>query len=326
MATTGTLRVSWRGKVIEVTLEDGMTIGELKASLRAKTGVPVGNQKLMGFKAIRGLPKDDALVASHAPDPARPIMMMGSPDADHVPPPPEGAPGSPAADDAEVVNDLDDMDPTPAAASRHVESIAQRVASYKPTVLSAPRDGKACLVLDMDYTLFDHRSSAEDAGQLARPHLHEFLEAAHASYDIFIWSATSLAWIVRKMRALGIADHPRYQVTAIYCERAMVTVATEKYGVLNVKPLAVIWGQFEGRYSPRNTVHVDDLSRNFTLNPQSGLKIPPCAGMPVAANRAKDRELVRLTRYLSAIADSDFSTLDHSKWHKVVRGLSHEGG
>ena len=54
------------------------------------------------------------------------------------------------------------------------------------------RPGKKCLVLDIDYTLFDLGSSAERADELARPHLHAFLAACYEHYDILIWSATSM--------------------------------------------------------------------------------------------------------------------------------------
>ena len=39
-----------------------------------------------------------------------------------------------------------------------------------------------------------------------------------------------------------------------------------------VKPLEFIWRRFPDFYDRRNTVHVDDLSRNFVLNPANGLK------------------------------------------------------
>ena len=35
-----------------------------------------------------------------------------------------------------------------------------------------------------------------------------------------------------------------------------------------VKPLELIWRKFPEIYNESNTVHVDDLSRNFALNPQ----------------------------------------------------------
>lgn len=55
--------------------------------------------------------------------------------------------------------------------------------------------GKKCLVLDIDYTLFDLNSSAEHPDELARPYLHEFLTACYEYYDIIIWSATNMKWV-----------------------------------------------------------------------------------------------------------------------------------
>lgn len=55
--------------------------------------------------------------------------------------------------------------------------------------------GKKCLVLDIDYTLFDLNSSAERPDELARPYLHEFLSACYEFYDIIIWSATNMKWV-----------------------------------------------------------------------------------------------------------------------------------
>lgn len=55
--------------------------------------------------------------------------------------------------------------------------------------------GKKCLVLDIDYTLFDLNSSAEHPDELARPYLHDFLTACYEYYDIIIWSATNMKWV-----------------------------------------------------------------------------------------------------------------------------------
>ena len=46
--------------------------------------------------------------------------------------------------------------------------------------------GKKLLVLDIDYTLFDHRSTAETGYELMRPFLHEFLTTAYTEYDLVI--------------------------------------------------------------------------------------------------------------------------------------------
>ncbi len=77
--------------------------------------------------------------------------------------------------------------------------IQRRVETYKINIRNEPRKGKHLLVLDIDYTLFDHRSVAEAPMQLARPYLHEFLTRAYKHYDIIIWSATSMKWVELKM-------------------------------------------------------------------------------------------------------------------------------
>lgn len=54
-------------------------------------------------------------------------------------------------------------------------------------MLNDPRPGKKLLVLDIDYTLFDHRSVAESGEELMRPYLHDFLESAYeVSCFVFI--------------------------------------------------------------------------------------------------------------------------------------------
>lgn len=43
----------------------------------------------------------------------------------------------------------------------NLAKIEKRVRSYNIQELNPPREGKRLLVLDIDYTLFDHRSQAE---------------------------------------------------------------------------------------------------------------------------------------------------------------------
>lgn len=57
------------------------------------------------------------------------------------------------------------------------------------------------------------------------------------------------------------------------------------------------------------------LFRNFIMNPQSGLRIR--AFRDAHTNRAKDRELLKLSKYLELIAKvEDFQTLNHKKWEE----------
>jgi len=87
-----------------------------------------------------------------------------------------------------------------------------------------------------------------------------------------------------------------------------------------VKPLELIWAKYPERYSAANTIHVDDLSRNFALNPGSGLKISAFKNAPVS--RQIDRELFFVARYLLLITGiADFRSLNHKRW-KAYPGVA----
>ena len=115
---------------------------------------------------------------------------------------------------AEVVDDFDINAEEVSLQNReeNVSKIERRVRELKVEIRNAPRAGKKLLVLDIDYTIFDHVSHAERGAELMRPHLHEFLKGAYEDFDIAIWSATSLKWIEVKMNELGVATHPDYKI------------------------------------------------------------------------------------------------------------------
>lgn len=95
--------------------------------------------------------------------------------------------------------------------------------------------------------------------------------------------------------------------------------------VFQVKPLGVIWGKYP-QYSSKNTIMLDDIRRNFIMNPKSGLKIRPFRQAHL--NRDKDRELLLLATYLKDIAlyCDDFDTLNHKKWEKYKPDKRHHAG
>ena len=85
-------------------------------------------------------------------------------------------------------------------------------------------------------------------------------------------SATNMRWIEEKMKLLGCDKNPNYNLSFYLDSRAMISIQTEKYGIVDVKPLGVIWGKYP-QYDKKSTIMFDDLRRNFLMNPQQGLKI-----------------------------------------------------
>lgn len=309
------IKVKWNGQEHEVKgLNESNTVLDLKKELSSLTNVLPERQKLLGLKSKTGVAVNDATQIGDLNLNVK-IMMMGSVEQKI-----ESVNQKPAADSMpEVVNDLEqDFGADEVSLENrqeHLAKIERRVREYQVKVLNEPREGKKLLVLDIDYTIFDHVSHAERGTELMRPYLHEFLTNAYTHYDIAIWSATSMKWIEAKMNEVGVSKHPDYKVTFYLDCGAMITVFTAEYGVVNVKPLKVIWDKYPAFYSAKNTIMFDDLRRNFLMNPQNGLKIEPYKN--AHTNRDKDRELVKLGNYLSKISKlDDLSGLNHKYWHK----------
>jgi len=313
MATIPDIIVKWSGKEYPISgLFETQCVLDLKNEIHKHTGVLPGRQKVLGLKHKGKPAADDAVLGEIKLKPNTKLMMMGTreEEIEKIIEPPEDLP--------EVLNDFDlEEDDEIAIENRDVylAKINRRVREYKIDMINEPRPGKKLLVLDIDYTLFDHRSAAETGTQLMRPFLHEFLTSAYEDYDIVIWSATGMKWIKAKMEELAVNVNKNYKLTFMLDDLAMITVHSEKYGVIDVKPLGVIWGKFEGQYTEKNTIMFDDIRRNFLMNPQQGLKIR--AFRQAHQNRATDRELLHLGRYLKDIADlDDLSELNHRKWER----------
>lgn len=157
-------------------------------------------------------------------------MMMGSLEEDII------EANTAPTDLPEVVNDLDIEDEEVAIEDQEVylAKIEKRIKNYTINIINEPRQDKKLLVLDIDYTLFDHRSTAETGAELMRPYLHEFLTSAYQDYDIVIWSATGMKYIEEKMKLLGVTANTNYKIAFYLDSLAMISVHTPKYGVLDV--------------------------------------------------------------------------------------------
>jgi len=303
--------VKWAGKeYILQECDTGLTVKDLKVKIMDKTGVKPERQKLLNLKSKGKPATDDMKLLSLSLKDNFKLMMMGSLEETiaETQSKPENLP--------EVINDFDieEEEVSIQDQEHNLEKIAKRVREYEVKIVNPCRENKKLLVLDIDYTLFDHRSVAEAGWELMRPYLHEFLETAYEDYDICIWSATNMKWIEEKMKLLGCSSNPNYKLAFYLDSRAMISIHTEKYGLVDVKPLGVIWGKFE-QYNKKNTIMFDDLRRNFLMNPQNGLKIRPFK--EAHKNRDSDVELVGLAKYLAKISKlEDFSELRHSRWEK----------
>lgn len=319
--STVNLIVKWAGK--EYSIPDLPLHGcvmDLKHAIFEKTGVLPERQKLVGVKC-KGKPVTECVRLSDLKlESNAKIMMVGSLEKSiqDASTPPEDIP--------DVINDLDDDEDDKGVPIENREEflnkIGKRIKTYKIKWLNEPRPGKRLLVLDIDYTIFDHRTTAQSMVELMRPFLHEFLESAFQDYDIAFWSATNMKWIDAKLWELGVTRHENYKIAFLLDSGAMISLHTSKYGLVDVKPLALIWGLVPA-YHPDNTVMIDDIRRNFLMNPQSGLRVRPFRN--AHRHRNTDRELVRLARYLKDIACSvsNFTELNHRNWETFVPNELH---
>uniref|UniRef100_A0A3Q2Z7E1 Ubiquitin-like domain-containing CTD phosphatase 1 n=1 Tax=Hippocampus comes TaxID=109280 RepID=A0A3Q2Z7E1_HIPCM len=295
--------IKWGGQEYAITsLSEEDTVMDLKQSIKALTGVLPERQKLLGLKVKGKAAEDQVKLGSLKLKPNTKIMMMGTREEgleEVLAPPPEN-------DD--VVNDFDIEEEVIEVENReeNLAKIARRVKDYKVEEMNSPREGKRLLVLDVDYTLFVVRGE--------RPGADEAVPARVPDVGL---PATSMKWIDAKMKELGGRNNPNYKITFMLDSAAMITVHTPKRGVVEVKPLGVIWGKYERFYSRKNTIMLDDIGRNFLMNPQNGLKIRPF--MKAHVNREKDRELQKLSEYLKEIATlDDFSALNHKHWERYL--------
>ena len=259
--------MKWRGQEFRFEgLPDSTTISQLKQLAYQKTGVRPERQKLLGIKAT---PKSDRLEQSTLRDlkvkNGTKIMFMSTKED-------EIAAANTIPDDLPDVVDDFGKKPDDIAVQEREEfkkKVERRVKDYQIKVLNEPRKGKKLLVLDIDYTLFDHRSVGEKGVEL-RPYLHEFLTEVYDHYDIIIWSATDMKWIEVKMQELGVAHNNNYNITFYLDSCAMVSVVAPEYGFVETKALGVIWDKYPDHYNEENTIIFDDLRRNFLMNPQNG--------------------------------------------------------
>ncbi|KAK3275812.1 hypothetical protein CYMTET_16074, partial [Cymbomonas tetramitiformis] len=219
--------VKWSGKEFKVLVPPEATVLDLKKRIAEDTNVQPKRQKLLNLKHQGKMAGDDTLMADLKLKATFKVMLMGTPE--------EAIQqlATAAADAPEILDDFDIGVDDPVdifLREENLQKLAKRVEKREMVTLNPPREGKKLLVLDIDYTLFDHRTEAERPEELMRPFLHEFLTAVYPVYDIIIWSATSMKWVEVKMAELRVLSNPDYKITALLDNSAMISVNSEKYG------------------------------------------------------------------------------------------------
>jgi ubiquitin-like domain-containing CTD phosphatase 1 len=216
-------------------------------------------------------------------------------------------------------------------------------------VMNQPRPNKPLLVLDLDHTLLDfsrkkieqasHADALADTSshsigssthsviqQMKRPFMDEFLASTYKYYDLCVWSQTSWRWLETKLIELGMLTNPNYKFIFVLDKTSMFQIESTKRSTgekvkHHVKPLQIIWSKFPNNWGPANTVHLDDLARNFALNVDNGLKV---TAFYQKKNKGKTRdvELLGLATYLGNLAENctDFTKVNLSLWMDVVSG------
>ncbi|CEH17310.1 TFIIF-interacting CTD phosphatase, including NLI-interacting factor (involved in RNA polymerase II regulation) [Ceraceosorus bombacis] len=208
-----------------------------------------------------------------------------------------------------------------------VRKTVERFREFAP--IHPPRTGLSggLLVLDLDWTIADTHKLMDPqcpVALAARPGLHEFLAAVYPYYDIAVWSQTSWRFLEMKLTELGCFEDSRYQITFILDRSSMPAVHVREATKKEVKPLDVIWNRFPEVYGAHNTVHVDDLGRNFIMNPLNGIVI-----RPYYSDAPLDDELASLARYCLQLANPSvtdvrnrgWSTAGHDRWHDCTLPL-----
>ena len=296
--------------VCETLMDD--CVDDLKRQIEHATNVPRKRQKLLGL--VKGaLPRNDArlgdlryvrhkIVDDDDDETWKEVSftLMGTPDDKLLPPKNDTDAALAFAEEWKLKN----------------ESVLRSFAtSLEVNWLAPHRPGKPLLVLDLDHTLvdFDRRTTRTIA---QRPYLKEFLATAFEYYDLVVWSQTSWRWLEVKLTELGLL--PSTKIAFVLDKRSMFSISSANLRGSTVhhrvKPLDLIWRRCSF-WHQKNTLHIDDLERNFVLNPRNGLRCRPFH-RDYADN---DNELSLLSRYLVTVSrSSDFSELDHSNWREVT--------
>lgn len=190
------------------------------------------------------------------------------------------------------------------------------VNEQKIEFITKPRENSYLLVLDLDRTLWHHDKDS------LRPYALKFISKMHYyKFDIAIWSKRDLKSIKETLKDSKIDTLP---ICFILTKSHMISISgckvkntkkTNSKTSNKIKPLKYIWKKFPDRWNKRNTIHIDDLSGNFILNPGNGLEIQKFDDK----NKKDDKELLHLIEYLRYLKKNNancHSKNNHDNWKR----------
>ena len=334
-------RVKYRGQIYvlpRLSLES--TVAELRDLIYVATDVRVDRQKIIGLSKSALCKMEDSYLLKDVDLKLKAssicsVTLMGSPDSEMLT---VGTTSSDSSPGKEILNDLS-LEYGPG--TQIFAKLSKHAAACEIHLMHAPRAGKKLLVLDLDHTLLDFSSSKDSASseselqRMKRPYMDFFLSLVYREYDLAIWSQTSWRWLEVKLVELGLATHSDYKIS--FClDKTTMFRASEAHD-LYVKPLALIFTKAPpgAIWGVHNTLHVDDLVRNFELNKRSGVLVSPwsrdidrgqkshrssSAGVlstppSEVSSPQDDIELALLASYLVKVASlPDVSSKDHANW------------
>lgn len=309
-----TLVGKWGARAVEITLSPAdwstITFEDFRKLLESETDIPAEKMKILGVANNEGKPPVSDLVKDLVfKKNDRSFMLIGTARGNFL-------------RDPGYFDDDPDSTPTTYDICVPFNSIVQKITVALETTdlrwINNADPRKKLLVLDLDYTLFDCQGTRDvrlPISEYKRPFFDSFLKEAFESYNLCIWSQTSWTWVEAKVTELGMLNSQDYNLTFVLDQSSMFTIRTRKPGSdersHQVKALEVIW-RLCPIFGPHNTLHVDDLARNFALNPRNGIK--------VRAFRRKykdDVDLRDLSIYLRRCANiPDLSQLDNGRWRE----------
>jgi ubiquitin-like domain-containing CTD phosphatase 1 len=270
------LEAKWRGQVYSLTPLDlnTTTLYDVKLFISSQTHISISNIKLFGLTPATA---NGTTVSDHEifliqfqnkiKKNKLSVTVMGTPD-EELQQMETHQKSSLESIGTTIFNDFG-HNFTPATPEWH--QLKEFTTNLEINFIHQPRHGYKLLVLDLDHTILDFSSKMEiTPHEMKRPYMDYFLQEIYQHYDIAIWSQTHWKWLEIKLIELGLLTHSSYRICFVLDKSSMFRSGPQNQ---YIKPLHIIWSKFPTLWSKVNTLHVDDLDRNFALNPSNGILI-----------------------------------------------------